>query len=213
MTCSATILAWTAAEVKDALRRRHSATQSMGVRTVPGPWTCIEELLGCDLIAFSAVRYPKNASRGACYPRVGYEVKVSRSDYRVELRNPDKRSLAVAQCHEFYFAVPAGLLKPEEKADNGDPERYAKSAPPPALWVPRDVGLIEVTRGGCRVVKPSPVRPEPRAIDGPLVGLIARHVSSHPDPRHDGVVERDRALSRELRERQRLPDYFGDGGS
>jgi len=49
-------------------------------------------------------------------PIVGYEVKVSRSDYRREILNPNKRALAVSMCHAFYFAVPAKLLTAEEKA-------------------------------------------------------------------------------------------------
>lgn len=184
---------WTAEMVKAALRRRHPATQSMGVRQVPGPWTCIEELLGCDLVAFAAVRSPKNGPPGARYPRVGYEVKVSRSDYRKELRSPSKRVRAVALTHAFYFAVPIGLLREDER------ERRQPWPDGAALWVPEDVGLVEVHRGGCRVVHQAPTRKEPEVVDGRLLGACARHISSHPDPRHDGLVESDRELSAAIR--------------
>lgn len=189
---------WTAEMVKDKLRRRHAATQPMGVRSVPGPWTCIEELLGCDLVAFSAVQRPHNGpGKGATYPRVGYEVKVSRADYRKELRQPWKREKAVGYCHAFYFAVPLGLLDPfEVELRVGDPEGTA-------LWVPDDVGLVVVHRGGCRIIHEAPVRREPEAVDGDLLGVCARHISSHPDPRHEGVVEADRALCAQLREAER----------
>ena len=67
--------------------------------------------MNIDLLAVAAwasVRpYPR-------YGRIGYEVKVSRSDYKRELARPSKRAAAVAFCHEFYFAVPHGLLKPAE---------------------------------------------------------------------------------------------------
>lgn len=90
--------------MKDALRRRHPAMDT----GMAGPWTCLEEWMGIDLLAWSAW-----ASVGG-YRRVGYEVKVSRSDLRRELLRPHKRSRQVAWCNEFYFAVPRGLLKPDE---------------------------------------------------------------------------------------------------
>lgn len=98
----------TAREVKDALRLRHPASDGFGGA---GQWTCIEEWHNIDLLAFNAW-----ASGGPRYGRVGYEVKVSRSDYRRELLNPGKRAGAVAFCHEFYFAVPLGLLTDAEVA-------------------------------------------------------------------------------------------------
>lgn len=67
-----------------------------------------------DLLAFSAWSQPAPAR--ARYSRIGYEVKVSRADYRRELLRPSKRVLQVAFCHEFYFAVPEGLLAAHEVA-------------------------------------------------------------------------------------------------
>lgn len=96
----------TAAEVKRALYARHPGHAGQ----MPGAWTCIEELHGIDLVAFSAW------SSAGKYARVGYEVKVSRSDYRRELLRPYKRERNVSWCNEFYFAVPAGLLTADEIA-------------------------------------------------------------------------------------------------
>jgi hypothetical protein len=98
----------TAAELKDALMRRHPAIDPFGG---PGPWTCISEWMNIDLLAVCAWSSFKPYPR---YARVGYEVKVSRADYKRELANPGKRAAAVAFTHEFYFAVPHGLLKPDE---------------------------------------------------------------------------------------------------
>lgn len=58
-----------------------------------------------------------------CYPSkghllVGYEVKVSRSDFLHELKQPEKRQRAVAYTDEFYFAVPLGLVHPSEVPDD-----------------------------------------------------------------------------------------------
>lgn len=94
----------TAVEVKAALRRRHPGNDN---GSMVGQWTCIEEWQGIDLLALNAWRKADV---------VGYEVKVSRSDMRGELLRPAKRSAAVATTTEFYFAVPAGLLTPDEIA-------------------------------------------------------------------------------------------------
>lgn len=101
----------TAAEVKAALYARHPGTAQF---TPAGPWTCVEEWMQIDFLAFAAWTQPKPARRR--HARIGYEVKVSRSDMRAELLNPAKRAKAVAICHEFYFAVPAGLLTDDELA-------------------------------------------------------------------------------------------------
>lgn len=94
-----------------------------------GPWTTLEEYRGIDLLAVAAW-----SSLG--FRRVGYEVKVSRSDLRRELLNPHKRQSAVAWCHEFYLAVPFGLLTTEEISWR-EPE-----------WAPEDF-TRERCPGGC----------------------------------------------------------------
>lgn len=94
----------TAADVKDALRKRHPGGD---VGQMVGQWTCIEEWLGIDLLALNAWQKADV---------IGYEVKISRSDLRRELLRPHKRADAVERTTEFYFAVPAGLLTDEEIA-------------------------------------------------------------------------------------------------
>lgn len=248
------VTALTARGVKDGLLRRHPADQF--------EWTCIEEWLGIDLLAWSAWGKRK---------RVGYEVKVSRSDYRRELLKPGKRLAAQAFCNEFYMAVPKGLLTKDELAyeesmwEDGDFERercpakcvkgrrsdygydrrylpragtvepdrvpiplvasdayryatmtdeqhaercadrlhqygwtyracrrcngkgYVKGSrverEAPTLWIPRDVGLIEVTAAQARVVRKSPVTTA-RELPASEVAHLVRWVSQRPDPRH-----------------------------
>lgn len=273
----------TAGDVKDALRRRHPAYEP-GFAGV-GRWTCLEEWANIDLLALDAWR---------AADVIGYEVKVSRGDLRSELLNPTKRAAAVAMCTRFYFAVPAGMLTPEERAyeepewaaedferapcTNPDcraaaPRRGYRSRAPkprgsrlrgtaregvsihlgfgvdrgvdprgwtythsfeieacctickgygtttrsrveleaPTVWIPRDVGLVAVGRGGCSVLKESPRRkitepllPWPYVTDGPpatgrgsrmppedharlqrqAIAQLVRWVSARPDPRH-----------------------------
>jgi len=92
--------------VKDRLYSRHPGSAEQ----MPGPWTVIEEFRYIDLLAFSAWSSQGN------YARIGYEVKVSRSDLRAELLNPNKRGQNVEWCNEFYLAVPKGLLTADELA-------------------------------------------------------------------------------------------------
>src|ERR1035437_6095441 len=109
----------TSSDIKKALLTRHPAVgRSSGMMPVLDAWTVIEEWEGIDLLAFSAYRHPARGALGKTsdFPRVGYEVKVSRSDLRRELLAPWKRERARSICHEFYLAVPRGLMTKEELA-------------------------------------------------------------------------------------------------
>ena len=48
------------------------------------------------------------------YARHAFEVKVTRSDFLAEMKDPLKRRPALLYSNLFYFAAPAGLIKPEE---------------------------------------------------------------------------------------------------
>lgn len=65
-------------------------------------------------------------------------------------------------------------------------ERSRVELEAPTLWVPRDVGLIEVRQSGCRVAKASPKRidPTPLASSRKHLNDLVRWVSHRPDPRH-----------------------------
>jgi hypothetical protein len=227
-----------AEDVKAALRRRHPAIDAFGS---PGPWVCLEELWNIDLLACSAWSRPPNGLSGVTYPRIGYEVKVSRGDYRQELLRPHKRAASVARCHAFYFAVPKGLIGAGEiewDVPAWRPEDYVRQVCPagcrkvrkrkgsgqwgpwpdwratghsdrewivcatcggkgyigtslverqaPTLWVPRDVGLIEVSdKGASMIVRKAPVwkRPLPITHDHALHEAL-RWASFRPDVRH-----------------------------
>lgn len=209
-----------------------------------------------DLLAFAAWTQPRPAR--VRHERIGYEVKVARSDLKRELERPSKRSAAVAFCHEFYFATPVGLLKDDEKAWTPPPglgvewppfarqhcpgafgapcydgrllhvgvvdrrtreerrrwtyvakvdheraysptcptcrgvgwiaESDAVRAGAPRLWVPPDVGLVEVHDGGrVEVVRKAPVRQAREGyfeIEDRVLGDLVRWTSVRPDPRH-----------------------------
>lgn len=107
-----------------------------------------------DFYAFNL--YP---SKG--YPRIAYEIKVTRTDFNQELDNPDKREAAWELSTEAYFACPAGLVKPDE--------------------LPEGWGLIEVTTGGLRRKKRAQQRNKtaPTIMPMGFVACVARH-SGHP---------------------------------
>ena len=52
-------------------------------------------------------------SPGGCCV-VGFEVKVSRTDFMAELSKPDKRGRVIRNCTYFYFVAPEGLVDEAE---------------------------------------------------------------------------------------------------
>jgi hypothetical protein len=63
--------------------------------------------------------YRPHSKIKAPYLRRAFEVKISSDDLLKELRNPDKRWIAYAISHEFYFVAPQGLIDPK-LLSNGD---------------------------------------------------------------------------------------------
>jgi hypothetical protein len=250
--------------IRAVLAKRHPATSKSRRRDNQeelGPWTVLEEFELIDFLAISANKHPEGYSRRAAYPRVGYEIKVSRSDMRSELLKPSKRAYGRMFCHEFWFAVPQGLLKEAELAyvepdwkakDFTKPrcqkcwrlnelstdlalgtrvtESDAKEAvslesgktviicpnckgsgklkshvekEAPTLWVPKDCGLIEIDDDGhVEVIKKSPIN-KPRPLNDREIGQLVRWVSTRPDPRHLGLIDRLRQRAGRGRSRGR----------
>jgi hypothetical protein len=245
-----------AEEIAAALYRRHPAVTRSGSQPLLGAWTVLREWNDIDILAISCYLHPAaGAQRKAEYPRIGYEIKISRSDYRRELLDPGKRQLAIRLlCHEFYFAVPADLLSKEELAyvepawdyahdftrqrcaggcyparhvisdykakglransyvtrsdhlseyelcgvcgGRGYAQRSRVEREAPTLWVPADVGLIVVGKGGARCLRKSPVSTPP-PLTNQQTGDLARWVSVRPDPRHAGIAQAQRRAQRD----------------
>lgn len=146
----------TTQEVLDQLGRVHPMNS----------WVSYRECWRIDLFALGC-----NNSTG--FRRVAYEVKVSMSDLRAELRRPEKRAEALALSHQFYFAMPeplaqqAELMIPEECGlvairDGRDP-----------VWVPRSITKGAATTPRVRLVKRAPIR-EPRAFGPHEIAYLVR---------------------------------------
>jgi hypothetical protein len=149
----------TAQQVIEALRHRHPEGM--------GEWTFVVEAWGIDAYAVGAWASAKAQGCAGIssvrYARVSYEVKVSRSDFRKELVGytpgpdamrsrsspgwPIKAARALEMSHYYFFAVPKGLLKPEELAKPGTWDIHEEDQRP-YLWLPEGVGLVEVDSAG-----------------------------------------------------------------
>jgi len=89
--------------------------------------------------------------------RRAYEIKVSLADLRTELLNPDKRWMAYALSHEFYFVAPVGLISVDALGpDDGLMEwdgtelSITKKAKVRATMPPRWSFVASITRTLCR---------------------------------------------------------------
>jgi len=121
------------------------------------------------LDAFALNCYPHRAMKRICY-----EVKTSRADFRLELKNPLKRRIGMRFSNEFYFVTPAGLLQHDEiPADSGLMEvGTAASIEEWKAVLARQAGFFHydsATRNYCVMIVPAPWRETP----GPTWELVA----------------------------------------
>lgn len=113
----------TAAVIKQLLRARHAEPV--------GAWAFFDEFMpGIGMAATGAgVRldgWAMNVWPSKGYRTIAYEIKVSRSDFLREMKDPGKRAWALTFTDEFYFVAPRHLIDPKE--------------------LPDDCGLIEIAK-------------------------------------------------------------------
>lgn len=96
----------TSTDIKKALAKRHGDREFFIAECKNGPTA-----FGTGLLQFDGIAIYKSWA----HPRiVGYEVKVSRSDF---LRD-NKYSMYLPYCHEFYFVTPTGMVQRQEVEEN-----------------------------------------------------------------------------------------------
>lgn len=89
----------------------------------------------------------------------GFEIKVSRSDFLSEMKQPEKSAPVFEYCNHWWLACPKGMVKPDEV---------------PATW-----GLLELQEDGClRVKKAAPVL-EPRPLTTAFFAAMIRRTEPH----------------------------------
>lgn len=113
-----------------------------------------------------------------CYPykslkRICYEVKTSRADYLLELKQPLKRRIGMRYSNEFYFVTPAGLINVSElPAECGLIEAGTCTAEEWKRILPKQAGFFHYDPANgayCVMVVPAPWRDTP----GPTWELLA----------------------------------------
>ena len=108
--------------------------------------------------------------RSSRYALHGHEVKVSRSDWLTELRDPDKADAFRRYCRRWWLVVPDTSIVRDDLPDG---------------W-----GLMVLgPRGGVRVAQPAP-QLDPEPIPGHLLASFARAIAAHrPGPPHRSLVQ------------------------
>jgi hypothetical protein len=87
----------------------------------------------------SAAPYTNQYLIDGAFPNIyAIELKLTRNDFRSELRHPQKRRWALMYSNKFYFCAPKGLIKPEE--------------------LPPEAGLLEYEKGRILVTVRAPFR-------------------------------------------------------
>lgn len=120
----------TAREIKEVLKKEYTTYDKQ--RVIPQTWVFWEELkngVGFDKYVMGYIDFfVMNVFPSKQFEKIAYEIKVSRSDFFNEIKNPNKRRFAMAMSNKFYFITPKGLLKPNE--------------------IPKECGLEEVCNNG-----------------------------------------------------------------
>lgn len=110
-----------AIDIVDLLKKKHKCEIGWMVitelRRSPG-W--VEER---TIDVFALHQWPSEG-----FKRIAYEIKISNSDFKREIKQPRKRKSFREISNEFYFVAPAGIIDLDQ--------------------VPTDCGLIEVTPEG-----------------------------------------------------------------
>lgn len=99
-----------------ALRQRHPDPEWVylpQVRTQTG-YAEASEVSGFDAVRYLDA-FALNCYGSKGFRRVGYEIKISRSDFLRELEDPRKRAQGYFLCHEFWFAVAPGVYRPGDE--------------------------------------------------------------------------------------------------
>lgn len=145
---------WTERKVLDLLEERYGLIYGNGRRYVTAEH--VRDIAGhntrriADLITVDV--WP---SKG--HEIHGHEVKVSRSDWLAELRDPEKSAAFRKWCNRWWLVVPdEAIVKPGELP----PEWGLMVVAPERRWTPG--GMVDTSRQKIRVRRPAPaLTPEP----------------------------------------------------
>lgn len=112
----------------------------------------------------------------------GFEIKVSRSDWRRELRNPAKAESIASRCHYWWIAAPAGIVPLEEL---------------PSTW-----GLLELRDGKLAATRQAALL-EPEPISLPFLAGILRAAAKVKPGREEAEAARKQGYGEGFKEGER----------
>jgi hypothetical protein len=132
-------------------------------------WIFLRELrVGTGFQSNAAQRldaFALNCFAQTSFKRVCYEVKISRADFRCEMKQPLKRRIGLRYSNEFYFVTPAGLLNTcEIPIECGLVEVGVFTEADRCLTTVPSSGLLHFDPGRriyCRITLPAPWRDTP----------------------------------------------------
>lgn len=126
----------------------------------------------------------------------GFEIKVSRSDWRSEMKNPAKAEEIAQFCRHWWIVTPPGIVQEGE--------------------LPEGWGLYEVQANGLRCVKQAPVNDDVVPITMAFLAALLRRASEHAAKELEGKVAdamRSEREAIEKRVRERVDDELARGAS
>ena len=145
---------WTAADMIDMLRALYPANAYALLSQVRNATGFGLTARTADAIAMSL--WP---SRGLVIS--GFEIKVSRSDWRRELRAPEKADEIAKRCDEWWVVAPAGVVPRDEL---------------PPTW-----GLLEAGETRLSVARMAAVKLQTGVIDRDFLAALLRRVQAQPE--------------------------------
>lgn len=140
--------------------KSHAVVELLRERYGPPAWAFLEQV--ANGTGFAADRHADAIAMGVWPSRglelIGFEVKVSRNDWRRELRKPDKAEPIAARMDRFYVVAPADVVPLSEV---------------PAAW-----GLLEVVGGKKLVERKSAEKLEAQPLDRAFLAAILRKAAA-----------------------------------
>ncbi len=138
----------TSAEILAGLEHRHREPKWLTLRELPNS-TGGRFDRRVDLFAIAA--WPSGG-----FETISYEVKISRSDFLRDIKQPMKQRRGRLYSSQFYFATPPGLIKPNEIPDWAGLIEINAPEPTPVL---ADAGWISHFTPASRIIVSAPDLP------------------------------------------------------
>lgn len=169
----------TTEKLLDCLRNRHPSAE----------WASFAELnMGTGRYSGRKIDfYAMHLWPSKGYLKVAYEIKASRSDFRRELQDPEKRSGAEKVANECYFVMPSNIVQFDE--------------------IPQGWGLLVLQSDGLKCAK-LPTQRKVEQLPEEFIMSLARRMSDKPKMPDDVMAEIVGDRKREIEKLYKLRDVI-----